>query len=111
MKLNVQHIAAILLLMISASFGSEFAHSNQDSIESSHAVQDQHSKPSTPSQSNGCEDLCGLGQCHFGHCSHMNIVDMAISMVVPILIAFHQSDSFTFIANISEQPTRPPRLS
>ena len=98
-------------MIISVSFAAEFSHSNQDSSQTSHSVQKQHSMPLETTPSNGCEDLCNLGQCHFGHCSHMNVVGMAIGLVVPILVAFHHSDSFAFFLNVSEQPTRPPRLS
>jgi hypothetical protein len=110
-KLKAQHIAAILLMIIGLSIASELSQSNLGTFQASHSVQEQHSMPLEATHSNGCEDLCNLGQCHFGHCSHMNIVNVATGLNTPIVIAFHQHDSSTSAVTFSEQPTRPPRLS
>lgn len=57
------------------------------------------------------EDCCDMGQCHFGHCSHMNFVSDSSDHMVPVLVTFYKIDSLHFWSYYTDQPTRPPQFS
>jgi hypothetical protein len=103
-KFSTRLISIVLLGIFSFTFLAELSHS--------HIKQKTHrSSPIESTNDNSCDDVCQLGQCHFGHCSHMSLSSVAVGLITSILVGFDKSDLFNFPLSNSDQPTRPPRLS
>lgn len=95
-----------LLWMIASTFAVEVVQ-----IQNHSSVLRQSTSTETSTTDSGCDDACQVGQCHFGHCSHINFAQTTMNLIVPVLVAFDKTNSGNFQLSYSEQPTRPPRLS
>lgn len=110
MKLNLRRTAIVLLGVISLSLVFELVSTHYNPIQCekvSHNTQPQD----TSDDHNSCDDVCQSGLCHFGHCSHMTISNVQISLIIPIMISFYKTESFHFPLSKADEPARPPRLS
>lgn len=121
MKFDKRVISLILLLAFSLNIAGELVTSfngflpqklsNVNQSESSYTlVTDSLDQNSDLSPLGACEDLCHLGSCHFGHCSHLVKADLKLSSIA-VFEATHPSWNVSVPSNpYLEFPKQPPRF-
>lgn len=92
--------------MIASSFALEVVAFQEHSSFSQESSSKESSEPHS-----GCDDACQVGQCHFGHCSHMNFTQTAIDTNQSIAETFYASELIVIQTSFDDGLTRPPRLS